>query len=254
MEKQKKSIGAIALVILLLILAIVSLILATYAWAKYTSTRTGSATAEVAAWNVTFSDNSNNTLTHSYSHVVEGKIAPGTDGSFDVTVNPGSSEVCFNYTIKIDSVQFIDPNGNVLADTTTLSNNGTPEDTSDDVTLGQLRSHIRFTYNNTDLTDGTNVISGSYGLSGTNHNSTTNAGFSDSSNGVYTISWAWPYELTGDGVTAEQKAAYNKIDTAAGEYSNANAVTANNVTTNGLRLKVNYTATAVQVQPGNQNH
>ena len=37
MEKQKKSVGTIALVVLLLIVTIASLVLATYAWSTYTS-------------------------------------------------------------------------------------------------------------------------------------------------------------------------------------------------------------------------
>lgn len=272
MEKQKKSYGAIALVILLLILTIVSLILATYAWAKYTSTRTGSATAQVAQWDVTFEDNANGSLTHTASHVVDGKIAPGTDGTFGVTVKPSSSEVCFNYSIQITGIDFIAPDNSVLPLSTVLDNNGTTNDATDDIKLSDLKSHIMIKDTNasgTDLTSGANVISGTYDLTGNSHNGSA---YSTATNTTKTIYWTWPFELTdaqakanveakaghsGEATAEEiaaEKAAYNKIDTAAGEYSNAHAVTSNNVTTNGLRLKITYTATAVQVQPGAQNH
>lgn len=245
-NKQKKSVGTIALVILLLIVTIVSIVLATYAWAKYTTTSgPQSATATVAKWDVSFTPG-NDTFTGSYSHVVTGKIAPGTSGTFTVTPVPGDTEVCFNYTIKIDSVQFLAPDDSVLPDTTTLDNNGTPEVTTDDITLADLRSHIRFTNAaGTDVTDGA-LTSGTYNLG--SHNSTTGAALNPT--GAQTFTWNWPYELTTAGATEEEKAAYDKIDTAAGKYSDEHAT----ATVNGLRMKVNYTATAVQVDPANANH
>lgn len=248
-NKQKKSVGTIALVILLLIVTIVSIVLATYAWAKYTTTESSNATATVAKWNVDFTQG-NNTFTGTYSHVVEGKIAPGTSGSFTVTPVPGDTEVCFDYTIKIDKVDFISPTGDVLPETTVLDNNGTPEDTTDDIKLSQLRSHIRFTNAaGVDVTDGA-LTSGTYNLG--SHNSTTGAALNPT--GAQTFTWNWPYELTTDGATEEEKAAYDKIDTAAGKYSNDNTATVEGTSINGLRMKVNYTATAVQVEPNSDNH
>ena len=52
MENNKKSVGKTVLIVALLIVTIAALVLATYAWAKYTSTTDGTATAQVAKWNV----------------------------------------------------------------------------------------------------------------------------------------------------------------------------------------------------------
>lgn len=234
MEKQKKSVGTIALVILLLIVTVVSLILATYAWAKYTTTQSSNATAPVAKWNVSFTPD-NSTFVGHYSHVVDGKIAPGTTGTFDITVVPSTTEVCFNYTIKIDSVQFL--NGEtVLPDSTVLKERTAEE--GGNITLGMFRSHIVFKDSaNNDITDGTNVISGTYDLGGT-HNSTTGAALT----GTNTVTWTWAYEQ-GTGAAATT---YDEIDTAAGEYAAK--------TGNDFKMKVNYTATAVQVEPNAANH
>ncbi len=102
-QKQKKSVGTVLLVILLLIVTIASLILATYAWAKYTSQETGSATAQVAKWNVDVKF-ANNDFTETASHVLAKRLAPGMSGSFDITINPNSTEVDFDYDIILENV------------------------------------------------------------------------------------------------------------------------------------------------------
>ncbi len=103
-QKQKKSVGTVLLVILLLIVTIASLILATYAWAKYTSSDTATASADVAKWNVTFSAEDNNKIVKKYDHVVEDKLAPGTSGSFDIGLNINDTEVDVDYVIDITGV------------------------------------------------------------------------------------------------------------------------------------------------------
>lgn len=239
-QKQKKSVGTIALVVLLLIVTIASLVLATYAWAKYTSKESSNATATVAKWNVDFTQE-NSTFVGHYNHVVDTKIAPGTEGTFDITVVPNNTEVCFNYTIKIDSVEFY--NGTTkLEDTALLFGSETTEDTSDDVTLAQFRSHIKFyDSNNVDITDGSHVISGTYNLADHTANNTSAPG---TVTGTNTVTWKWPYQLTTG--TDTEKAEYDRIDTAAGKYADS---------TNGnFKMKVNYTATAVQVDPASANH
>lgn len=100
-QKRKGSAGTIALVVLLLIVAIVSIILATYAWAKYTTTKTGKAEVAVAKWDVTF----NGTLTnHQYQHVKTGKLAPGTTGQFAMNFSSENTEVAYDYTILIKNL------------------------------------------------------------------------------------------------------------------------------------------------------
>ena len=241
-QKQKKSVGTIALVVLLLIVTIASLVLATYAWAKYTSKESGNATAPVAKWNVEFTE-ADSTFVGHYSHVVDGKIAPGTTGTFDITVVPNNTEVCFDYTIKIDSIEFY--NGETL-----MTDN---DELADGVTLGQFKSHIILTdEHGVDITNGSNTIKGTFDL--TNH---TTAGSVNTpgtlTDGVNTVRWTWAYELTTTGATEEQKAAYDAIDTAAGKFAaGTHTKTVDNEETqvpNDFKIKVNYTATAVQVNP-----
>lgn len=253
-QKQKKSVGTILLVILLLIVTIASLILATYAWAKYTTT-TGpvETTATVAKWNVEFQPE-NESFTGTYDHVVEGKIAPGTSGTFSVTAKPNDTEVCFTYTIVLDKLDFIDPDGNILPDSTILDDKGN-EDSSDDITLGQFRSHIKFTNESgDDVTPGrttedgveTNVAgavtNGSYHLSANNDKHTGATGSLDNNDGVDEFTWTWLYNNSED-------PNYDEVDTAAGKYSAENAKTVEEEEINGLRMKVTYTATATQVSP-----
>ena len=102
-QKQKKSVGTVLLVILLLIVTIASLILATYAWAKYTTQTEGTATAQVAKWDVGV-DFKHNDFQETYSHILAGKMAPGSSGSFDIYVDPKTTEVDFKYEISLDSI------------------------------------------------------------------------------------------------------------------------------------------------------
>ena len=238
MEKQKKSVGTIALVILLLIVTIVSLVLATYAWAKYTTTNTSNASANVAKWNVAFTPGNNN-FTGSYTHVSTGKIAPGTSGTFTVEVVPGTTEVCFDYTITKKAFKLVKVEGGTETEVTGCLNGESGP------TAADVLSHISLTCGDVDFK--TNPIKGRYELNGhTTNNVTTSGTIVDNSiavgdvartGGVYTFTWNWPYQLN-DG-TNEAKAAYDAIDTAAGEYA----------ATHDLRLKVEYEMTAVQTEP-----
>lgn len=105
MEKQNKSTGKTALIVLLLLVTIVSLVLATYAWAKYTTTEEGTATAQVAKWNVT-ADTAELTFSKTFTHVVDpNKLAPGTNGQFSASLDVTGTEVDVAYTITIDSIE-----------------------------------------------------------------------------------------------------------------------------------------------------
>jgi len=104
MEKQKKSVGTVALVILLLLVTIVSLIVATYAWARYTTTLdNGTANVSVAKWNVTEGTNGA-TFSKEYTHVVQDKMAPGTSGSMTAGINVTGTEVDVAYKVSIMSI------------------------------------------------------------------------------------------------------------------------------------------------------
>lgn len=234
-QKQKKSVGTIALVVLLLIVTIASLILATYAWAKYTSKTTGTAQAEVAKWDVTFSDVDTN-FVGTYTHITDTKIAPGSSGTFDITVNPGTTETCFNYVIKIESFEFVGADGKVLDPTTVLEAKTAETAEIDgvkaldkDITVVDLRNHIVVTDE-----DGHTLATGSEATTGAWHiNACADKKSNDTSK---TISWAWAYQDTTDDE-------YDVVDTAAGRYVAAG---------NTLRLKFNYKITATQIAPVRQ--
>ena len=207
-QKQKKSVGTIALVVLLLIVTIASLVLATYAWAKYSSKSDNNpATAQVAKWNVTF-DSGSNQFSGTRSHIVTGNIAPGTKGSFDIEILPNDTEVCIAYQIAIDGVSYTNNAGSSLAAIEHLK-----FFTADDYTAAHEIA-----------LDGT-VNSGMTGyIDLTDHN--TKPTTQNSNKVTKRIFWVWPYdraeasnytayntilttETTGD--------AYDDVDTAVGE-------------------------------------
>lgn len=102
-NKQTKSNGKTALIVFLLLVTIVAVILATYAWAKYTETFDGEATAQVAKWNVTATPGTE-MFSKTFEHVVDKKMAPGTDGSISASLNINDTEVDVDYTITLVSV------------------------------------------------------------------------------------------------------------------------------------------------------
>ena len=113
MKKNK----AMRLASTLLVVALLTACAISGTFAKYTTTATNSDSATVAKWSlklnndeftstnaVTFGlfDTVNETnLLDSEKHVVEGDIAPGTGGSFDLEVT-NASDVDATYTIKLE--------------------------------------------------------------------------------------------------------------------------------------------------------
>ena len=121
MEKQNKNVGKTILIVFLILVVIALSIFATYAWAKYTSTENGTATAQVANWNVTATPGEL-TYAKEFTHVVEDRLAPGTNGSFSVALNVTGTEVDVEYEIVIDEITnkptnlvIKDADGNTLA-------------------------------------------------------------------------------------------------------------------------------------------
>ena len=105
MEKQKKSTGLIALIVLLLLITVVAVVIATYAWTKYTEkVAEGTATAQVAKWNVTSTVDGTAQYTKEFTHVVQTKMAPGTSGVIPVNVALNDTDVCVKYEIFVDTV------------------------------------------------------------------------------------------------------------------------------------------------------
>ena len=102
-QKNKKSTGTIVLVILLLIVTVASLVLATYAWARYTTVEVGSSTAPVAKWDVAFTEDQD-TFVKTFTYVAPGKLAPGTDGQIDMTITSSETEVAYDYEILLKNI------------------------------------------------------------------------------------------------------------------------------------------------------
>lgn len=135
-NKQTKSNGKTALIVLLLLVTIVAVILATYAWAKYTETVSGEATAEVAKWNVSATPGSE-MFSKTFEHVVDKKMAPGTDGSISASLDINDTEVDVDYTMTLVSVDPVgegvipenlvlkDSDGNVIYKNKAIVSNGT---------------------------------------------------------------------------------------------------------------------------------
>ena len=243
-QKQKKSVGTIALVVLLLIVTIASLILATYAWAKYSRSEAGTATANVATWDVDITSDKQAFVGH-YNHVVDGKIAPGTEGSFNVSINLGDTEVCVAYQVLLDNVTFTGTDATQMKHlkffTTRTENAGAvtytglldPSSTAAQAFAGE----IELTAHKADNTNTPHVID-SAGTTLTK----------DSNNDwilTKTIYWVWPYDLTDatakygsvQGITLEADGeAYDAVDTAVGE----GAVT---------QMDIGFTVKAWQVAP-----
>ena len=99
---EKKTDNKNKIIIALAILTIVILLVGIWAFARYTSTITGSGTLSVAAWSFKVNGQSQNltedidllgTMSGVNGKVAPKHIAPGTNGSFDVSVDATGSEV-----------------------------------------------------------------------------------------------------------------------------------------------------------------
>ncbi len=238
MEKQKKSFGTIALVVLLLVVTVVSLVLATYAWAKYSSVRSGTSSANVAAWDVTL-DSTTKNFAGTYSHVVTGEIAPGTSGSFDVEINPGNTQVCIAYQISLKNAQYEGSNGTVanIKHLKFFSDAAHTKEVKIDGTV------------NPDLT-------GTIDLSTSATATTPATTHNDSHNGTVkeTIYWVWPYDYA-EASAMKQSGGETAVYTAeelganAEEYDAEDTKVGQNITA----MTVTYDIRAWQVDPGDSN-
>lgn len=104
MKKSKK--------IVLLCIAIVAVILSFvggHAYAKYMSRVSGKGTAEIASWSFKVNENSEKMQTISLKStinnktLVNNKIAPGTEGNFQIKLDATGSDVGINYNIKFEN-------------------------------------------------------------------------------------------------------------------------------------------------------
>ena len=114
-EKQKSTTKQTAtktrnkpIIILIALLLITAIAFSMYAYAKYKTTLTGNGTAQVAKWSFkvngqtqTIPDIDLATTMKKVNNVAENKIAPGTEGSFDLNLDATGSEVAIDYNIKL---------------------------------------------------------------------------------------------------------------------------------------------------------
>lgn len=162
------------LVVLVLFLAIVTAVIISGTFAKYTeSVSGGQGTAQIAKWS--FKANGLGTVTRTdgvtADMIVADKLAPGTSGNFSATVDCTGCEVSVDYQVVISNVQ-------------------------------NKPTNLKF-YSDKDFTNEIPVSEGKYIVKGT---IAANAAEKSQSVPVY---WKWAYETTdGDSIdTTEGKAA-----------------------------------------------
>jgi len=191
MEK-KNNVGRTALIVLLLIVTIASLVLATYAWAKYTEkVADGTATAQVAKWNVTATVDGNAQYTKEFTHVVKTQMAPGTSGVIPVSVKLNDSEVCAKYEIFVDEVTGKPTNvkfyeATKVGDTYTKGSEITVVDGS----AAAITGYLELTGDNT---------------------------VNNAEEGTKYIMWDWPYETPGNVTVNGAEMTADEADTADGK-------------------------------------
>lgn len=104
MKKSKK--------IVLLVVAIIAILLSFaggQAYAKYMSRVTGQGTADIASWNFKVNENEEKLRTISLkstinnSTLINNKIAPGTEGEFQIKIDATGSDVGINYIVKFEN-------------------------------------------------------------------------------------------------------------------------------------------------------
>ena len=115
-EKQTKTVNQKAVLhsiaMILAVITIVSIAVGLFAWSKYTATQNGHASVDIAKWNfdlklrqgkqgATATAGPIDLATTSYTHVADGKIAPGTSGEFEIIVNTQGTEVSLTYDTTV---------------------------------------------------------------------------------------------------------------------------------------------------------
>ena len=114
-EKQKSTTKQTAtktrnkpVIIFLALLLITAIAFSMYAYAKYKTTLKGNGTAQVAKWSFKVNEQTQTipdidlaTTMKKVNNVAENKLAPGTEGSFDLNLDATGSEVAIDYNIKL---------------------------------------------------------------------------------------------------------------------------------------------------------
>ena len=96
-------------VIILSLALILAIILSIYAYSKYTSSYKGASTSTVAKWSFKVNGHSDEEIgdidfvqtIENQNNIVEKKLAPGTQGKFELTLDGTGSEVAIDYKIAL---------------------------------------------------------------------------------------------------------------------------------------------------------
>ena len=166
---NKKRVIAVFVIIALIILSF----LTGSTFAKYLTEYKTTASLQIARWSVSEdflvngvsneSQKINLATTYNPETLVNGKIAPGTSGTFGVQIDATGTETGINYEIKFDRI------------------------------LGAIINNLVFTYNNntySNLSELSNIISGN--IAANAENKIVNL----------EIGWCWPYETLVNGSSA----------------------------------------------------
>ena len=148
-----------------LIVAIIATILVSGTYARYTTRLTGTDTVEIAkwAWNISGEDISNTTTTYTLDlfntidssngsaeqHTASGKIAPGTQGRFDILIT-NNSEVDATYAVTFSEDNQLGANIEYSIDNSHWGNVSTLDITATAIDQGDsttLPIYWRWSYN-----------------------------------------------------------------------------------------------------------
>jgi len=204
MSKRKKLLFVVVALMLTLLIAMAL----GYTYAKYINSRDVSSSASVAAWSFNgaiSNTNSETTTTISLANPtnsgsnVNGKLAPGTSGSFRIIVNAAGSEVDVDYDVLLKGTENNKPS-NLYFTCSDLENAVDGE--------GNL---IKY-YSLADMlaVDNTTGRSNMSGTITASQNSTPR---------VITVNWEWPYESTRDGMTQTELDAQDTLDSDINNYT-----------------------------------
>lgn len=174
MTKQKRALRICLVVALVLLIFLVG-----YTFAKYYSEIKGGGNGTIAKWSFV-ANNSKDTIqtislvdTANNVSLVEGKIAPGTKGSFDIVIDATGSEVGVDYEVNV-------------AEETNLPTNLLYKVTVDGKTSQSYSSLTELA--DAELTGNLDTINGDFSK-------------------TITVEWEWPYETINENGVTEGDAA-----------------------------------------------
>lgn len=180
MSKKKKIV-----LILLVVSTIVTAFLGGSSFSKYAAQVQGNAVADVANWSFKVNENTkqmatiNLTSQNDDEKIKGNKIAPGTNGSFDIVIDASEAEVGIDYIIEIQNEQNVPKNMTF---------------TYKDVIFNNLKEVEKYFHGTIDAN-------------------------SDEKVKTFTINWDWPYTTGDDADEIAENDRQDTIDASAGDYS-----------------------------------